>query len=60
MDQQQRLVPQAAIWFGGEKALDWHDPMLTACLEQRRMICLKSAITQGINIDNAPCSLWCR
>lgn len=54
VDQQQRLVPQAAIWFGGEKALDWHDPMLTACLEQRRMICLKSAMTQGINIDNAP------
>ncbi|KFC50466.1 hypothetical protein DK37_20705 [Halomonas sp. SUBG004] len=54
VDQQQRLMPQAAMWFGGETALDWHDPMLMACLEQRRMICLKSAMAQGINIDNAP------
>ncbi|WP_394426087.1 PelD GGDEF domain-containing protein [Vreelandella stevensii] len=54
VNQQQRPMPHAAIWFGGEKDLDWHDPMLMACLEQRRMICLKSTMTQGFNVDNAP------
>ncbi|WP_144983936.1 PelD GGDEF domain-containing protein [Halomonas sp. C22] len=54
VNQQRRLLPHAAIWFGGEKSLDWHDSMLAACLEQRRMICLKSAMTQGFNVDNAP------
>lgn len=54
VDHLHRLKPQAATWFGGETPLDWNDPMLLACLEQRRMICLRSAIEQGINIDNAP------
>lgn len=53
VDRQQRLQPHSAIWFGGEVALPWHDPMLLACLEQRRMICLKSAMDQGIKIDDS-------
>lgn len=54
VDKRQQLQPQAATWFGGELTLPWHDPMLRACLEQRRMICLKSAMDQGINVENAP------
>lgn len=54
VDHRQQLQPQSATWFGGEIALAWRDPMLQACLEQRRMICLKSAMDQGINVDNAP------
>ncbi|MDR5874418.1 PelD GGDEF domain-containing protein [Halomonas sp. CUBES01] len=54
VDHRQQLQPDASTWFGGETDLTWHDPMLCACLEQRRMICLKSAMEQGINIDNAP------
>ncbi|MCW4150950.1 PelD GGDEF domain-containing protein [Halomonas sp. 18H] len=54
VDRQQRLQPQSVTWYGGDIALPWNDPMLLACLEQRRMICLKSAMDQGINIDNSP------
>ncbi|SBR52463.1 PelD GGDEF domain-containing protein [Halomonas sp. HL-93] len=54
VDHRGQLQPSFASWFGGEVTLPWHDPMLAACLEQRRMICLKSAMDQGINIDNAP------
>lgn len=50
----QQLRLQSALWFGGEATVSASDPMLRACLEQRRMICLKSAMQQGINIDNAP------
>ncbi|MDR5898931.1 PelD GGDEF domain-containing protein [Halomonas vilamensis] len=54
LDDQQQLHAEQAIWFGGEAPFDLDDPMLRACLEQRRMICLKSAMEQGINVDNAP------
>jgi hypothetical protein len=54
LNAQQQLHVEEAIWFGGEASFDQHDPMLQACLEQRRMICLKSAMEQGINVDNAP------
>ncbi|WP_075880520.1 PelD GGDEF domain-containing protein [Vreelandella massiliensis] len=54
LDRQQQLDFEHAIWFGGEAPIDSRDPMLLACLEQRRMICLKSAMEQGINVDNAP------
>lgn len=51
---QQQPHFEQATWFGGEACLERHDPMLRACLEQRCMICLKSAMAQGINVDNAP------
>ncbi|MGM0521583.1 MAG: PelD GGDEF domain-containing protein [Pseudomonadota bacterium] len=54
LGRQQQLLVEQATWFGGEAPFDQHDPMLLACLEQRRMICLKSAMEQGINVDNAP------
>lgn len=53
MGPSQRPLPHSAVWFGGEIAMDWDDPMIAACVAQKRMICLKSAMEHGIQPDNS-------
>ena len=50
-----RIDPSPLHCYGGSVALTDNDPMVQACLEQRRLICLKSAM--ALEPDGADSSL---